>query len=106
MRWYSRVASLRLDHEEWFDATVPTRDSNAGGVKPFRRMLVHTIELRDNIDGAAPRIHAEGRWYKANGALSAGGQARSTLPWDQMPESIQSAVSVVMRTYRITGRDS
>ena len=106
MRWYSRVASLHLDREEWFDATVPTRESNAGSVKPFRRMLVRTIELRDNIDGIAPRLHAEGVWYKANGELSAGGQARASLPWEQMPELIQSAVSVVMRTYRISGRDS
>lgn len=101
MRLYGRVADLRLDQDEWFVATVPTRDSNAGSRRPFRRMQVHRIELRDDIDGRPPRIHAAGCWYKADGGLSAGGQARSTLPWEQMPEQIQHAVSQVLRTYRL-----
>jgi len=99
---YYRAAELRLDRSEFFDATVPTEGSNAGSVKPFRQMQVRQVVLRDLIDGNAPRIHAEGCWYKAGGGLSAGGRAFANLDFDQMPEQIRFAVSRILRTYRLS----
>lgn len=101
-----RATHLRLDEHEFFDADVPTEGSNAGSVKPFRRMRVQQVDLRDNLDGEAPRLHAEGRWYKAAGGLSAGGRAGAPLPWDQLPASIAFTVSRVLRTYRLSGGES